>query len=274
MNQKIVLLSSVAVAVVAFFLTFQYLRGKEREVAERIRQISAAAAKIEVVVAARDVPAGTTLKAADLDLAEMLEASAPDQVVRKNEGRMILGKKTEFALRKGRPILWSEIEGGAPEAQGLASTIRPGMRAVSLAISGAAAVSGLILPNDRVDVLGTFTFPDKTVPGAMEAVTLTVLQDVTVLATGQQLARDRTARGAAARSGSGYSTVTLEVTPREAELLVFAQQMQGRLTLSLRNPSDASFERDLPEVNFRVLTSELPDLNLYRQRTIREKKGL
>ena len=73
-----------------------------------------------------------------------------------------------------------------------------------------------------------------------------------------------------ARAG-GYTTVTLEVTPRETELLVFAQQLQGRLTLSLRNPSDVSFEKDLPSVDFNRLEESLPDLNQYRQRNIRHK---
>jgi hypothetical protein len=48
--------------------------------------------------------------------------------------------------------------------------------------------------------------------------------------------------------------------------------MQGRLTLALRNPADLSFEKELPEVNFTMLQTELPGLNLYRQRTIRDKK--
>jgi pilus assembly protein CpaB len=132
-------------------------------------------------------------------------------------------------------------------------------------------VSGMVEPNDHIDVLGTFTLP-STVPGEMESVTLTVLQDVTVLATGQQLARQLSGGRRGARD-TGYSTVTLEVTPREAELLVFAQQARGKLTLSLRNPSDISFEKDLPKIDFKLLQTELPALNLYRQKNIRMKRN-
>ena len=70
---------------------------------------------------------------------------------------------------------------------------------------------------------------------------------------------------------SSYSTVTFEVTPREAELLIFAQGTQGRLTLTLRNPDDVGFEKILPEVNFQLVEKSLPDLNDYRQKTIRHK---
>ena len=141
-----------------------------------------------------------------------------------------------------------------------------------MAISGASGVSGMVQPTDRIDVLGTFSFPSKRVPGEMETVTLTILQDVTVLATGQRLAKQNVYR----RSGrdTSYSTVTVEVTPREGELLVFAQQIKGRLALALRNPSDVSFESDLPEINFEHLESKLPELNLFRQRNIRHKRDL
>jgi len=85
------------------------------------------------------------------------------------------------------------------------------------------------------------------------------------------LANVRASRRGQLRSSS-YSTVTLEVTPREAELLVFAQQMKGRITLALRNSGDVSFEKDLPTVNFEKMESELQELNTYRQRNIRHKR--
>ena len=98
------------------------------------------------------------------------------------------------------------------------------MRAVSIPVSGAAGVSGMVRPNDCVDVLGSFVLPSSTGstdPSEMEMVTLTVLQNVTVLAIGSDTQRTISDR----KNNSGYSSVTLQVTPREAEVLVFAQQM-------------------------------------------------
>jgi pilus assembly protein CpaB len=272
MNQKLIPIVSIAVGVLAFLLTFQYLRAKEREVEEVKRRILESSRKIEVAGAVHDIPAGTVIAAQDLKLIEIEEWSAPDQVVRKNEGIMILGRKTRFQIKAGKPIQWGDVEGGESAAQGLAPMVKTGMRAVSLAIGGSAAVSGMVEPNDHIDVLGTFSLPSQTVPGDMESVTLTVLQDVTVLATGQQMAKQLSGARRSTRD-TGYSTVTLEVTPREAELLVFAQQAHGKLTLSLRNPADISFEKDLPKVDFKMLQNELPDLNLYRQKNIRMKRN-
>ena len=118
MNQKIIPIVSVAIGIVAFLLTYQYLRSKEKEVADKIRELTEGAAQIEVVVAACDIPGGTTLKIDDLDKREMPEATAPDQVIRKNEGRLILGRKTLFQIKAGKPVLWSEVEGGEAAVQG------------------------------------------------------------------------------------------------------------------------------------------------------------
>lgn len=76
-------------------------------------------------------------------------------------------------------------------------------------------------------------------------VTRTFLQNVRVLAVGSA-----TTSNAAATADMAYSHVTVEVTPAEAELLIFAmRQTDGLLNLVLRNPADTQVE-DLPSVNW------------------------
>ena len=65
--------------------------------------------------------------------------------------------------------------------------------------------------------------------------------------------------------------MTFEVSPKEAEMLVFAQAVKGRLTLTLRNPEDISFEEDLPQVNFEHIKNNIETLNNERQINIRRK---
>jgi len=268
MKQKLIPIVSGVIGILAGFLTYQHLRNEYRKIDELRESIRRTMRHIPVVVAKRDIPGGTRIDKDDLRKSEIPEISAPDRVVTPDMANMILGKKTVFDVRAKKPILWYDIEGGAPAAQGLAPMIKHRMRAVTLQISGSAAVSGMVQPNDRIDVLGTFSFPSKTVPGTMETVTLTVLQDVTVLATGQRLAKESFDSRRRSRSRS-YNSVTLEVTPREAELLVFAQQTKGSLWLTLRNPSDVYYEKNLPEINFQQMEKALPELNRYRQEKIR-----
>lgn len=272
MKEKIIPVVSIVIGILAFFLTAQYLRSKQHELDAELARIYAGARKITVVAAAHDIPGGSVLKESDLGMKEIFASGAPERVVTVEAADLLLGRTVLFEIQAEKPIVWSEIKGGEPSDRGLAAIVKPGLRAISISVSGPAGVSGMVQPNDRVDVLGTFSFPSKTVAGELEAVTLTVLQDVTVLATGQLLAKHRQAEQS--RRAAGYSTVSLEVTPREAELLVFAEQMKGRLVLALRNPSDVSYESDLPETNFEYLQTHLPELNQYRQRHIRHKKNI
>jgi len=273
MKQTIIPIVAVAVGIAAFALSYQYLQGEKRKLQEKEKALYEGARKTAIVAAAHDIPGGTVIKPSDVGKKSIYATSASDRMITPEQANLILGKKTLLSIKGDNPILWSDIEGGAAATLGLAPIIKPGMRAISLSIGGAAAVSCMVQPNDRVDVLGTFSFPSKTIAGEMETVTLTVLQDVTVLAAGQQLAKHRV-YGRRSRRSTTYSTLTLEVTPRESELLVFAEQLKGRLTLSLRNPKDMSFESDLPQIDFRHLEEKLPELNLYRQQEIRHKRNL
>lgn len=267
MKQKIVLILAVLAGLLAFWLTHRYLRGE-------VDKIYKGAEKIQILAAARDIPAGTVLEAGDLGSKSVYKSAVGENIFRPEDLKMVLGKKIRYSLKRKEPLWWSYVEGAGADSGGLAPMIRPGLRAISIAVGGEAAVSGLVQPNDRVDILGTFIFPSRNHPGEMETVTLTLLQDVSILATGQQLGKeDYLGRSRYAGRSGGYSMVTLEVTPREAEVLVFAQQVKGRLTLSLRNPEDVSFEEQLPEIDFSHIEHNLPDLNAYRQQTIRHKSG-
>jgi pilus assembly protein CpaB len=264
MKQQAVLIVAIVVGIAAFFLTNKYLRD-ERD------KLYAGAEKVKVLAAARDLPAGTVLKFEDLGAKSVYKSAVGENVYRPEHVDVIQGKRLNYGLKKGEPVWGAYVDVPGGGRYGLAPAIQSGLRAISVSVAGFASVSGLVQPNDRVDILGTFSFPSKTQPGENETVTLTVLQDVTVLATGTRMGK-QDFMGRESGSGSGsYSTVTLEVTPREAELLVFAQQVKGQLVLSLRNPEDASYVKDMPEVDFKHLETKLPEFNAFRQKNIRDK---
>ncbi len=269
MKQRLILVAAVVIGLLAAMLTRHYLNVKDREVAKRLAAIDKRYRKISVVAVGKPLPAGTVLTSKDIVFMPVVEQQLRPDAVRETDYRSLLNRRTLNRLDDRSPIFWSDIEGGAPGSRGLAGDIKSGLRAISINVSGAAAVSGMVRPNDRVDVLGTFSFPSRQHPGELELVTLTVIQDVTVLATGSETAK--TAPNAGGRPGS-YNTVTLEVTPREAEMLVFAEQIKGRLALALRNPDDVYYERQLPRVNFEKIETEIEALNTYRQRTLLRKR--
>ena len=271
MKQKLILIISVVIGLLAAFLTRSYLAAKDKEVQRWKAEFDQKNRRILVAAVKKDLPTGTLLAKADIGQLSVIETSVRGHIVKIEDYLTLIGRKTVRPLQKDSPVFWSDIEGGEPGARGLAGDIKQRMRAVSINVSGAASVSGMVKPNDHVDVLGTFSFPSKTAPGEMELVTLTILQDVLVLATGRETAKSLLT--ADPRAGASFNMVTLEVTPREAEMLAFSEQIKGRLSLALRNPDDVYFEKTLPRVDFQMIQTEIESLNTFRQQQLLRKRA-
>ena len=128
----------------------------------------------------------------------------------------------------GEPIVKAKIV--APGSRGfLAAVLRPGMRAVSVAVSPTSDVAGFVFPGDRVDLLIDLSVPaergDRS--GYAHKAAETVLRDIRVIAIDQQL-DSKDGKAVVAR------TATLEVTPKQSEIVALADDM-GKLSLSLRS---------------------------------------
>ena len=114
---------------------------------------------------------------------------------------------------------------------GVMSAILPaGMRAISTKIREETAAGKLILPNDFVDVILIQRKRSKN-GGSEEFVSDTLFRNVRILAIGQMI---ETKEGKKAADGQ---TATLELTPRQAELMALANSM-GEISLSLRSIAD------------------------------------
>jgi Flp pilus assembly protein CpaB len=223
MKNKLILLTSVLFGIVAFWLSAAYLE-RERD------RLYGAFQKIEVVGVKENLPAGSILKREDLK--PMMVPDVGQNPVRADDVNRVVDRKIFYRVDEGNTLLWSNVDAPRLGGSEFASKITEKKRALSIPLSGAAAVSGLVQPNEYVDLLGTFTFPDPQNPLQTATMTMTLLTDVLVLATGTQYGQYSTA------SAGGYSSVTFELTPEEVEMVVFAQQERGQLFLSLRNPED------------------------------------
>ncbi len=260
MKKKIVLVISLAVGVLAALITRFYLATQEAEVKELKDSLRRRYGEMDVLCFKKDIPTGTVISRSDIGIKTVQALGMKGQAIEPEYASDIINRKTLLTHNRGDVVFWSDIEGGDPRAEGLSADIKKNMRAISINCSGAAAVASMVRPNDHVDVIGTFDF-DGTA-GKRNFVTCTILQNVLVLATGSDTAKDPHKDIGLA---GGYSTVTLEVTPREAEMLAFAEQLKGRLILSLRNRNDTSYEKELPKVDFGKIREEIEALNLKRQ---------
>ncbi len=231
----IILLLALAAAVGAALLVMQLSQpqirtetvSKDKLVIEELE-----VSKVEVLTVTRDIAIGETFKAGDLQWSPWPEANVVEgyylQTAAPTSIETLTGAVIKLALFKGEPVLPQKI--AIKGEQGLlAALMEPGMRAISVEISAESASGGFILPNDRVDLILTYDQQGDPERGiAQRTVATTVVQNVRVLAIDQNFSTE--SEGETARLGS---TATLEVSPREAELLAMSQSL-GEVLLSLR----------------------------------------
>ncbi|MFD1988240.1 Flp pilus assembly protein CpaB [Mesorhizobium newzealandense] len=200
----------------------------------------------DVLVLSGDVPMGSPLEnniawqswPADGINANFITRTAEPEALDKLKGSV-----ARMAMYAGEPLRRSKLIG---EGQSFMSSILPsGMRAVATAISADTSAGGFILPNDFVDVIMTRR-ADATAGGATSFNTETILKNIRVLAIDQTIQEDE--EGKKTRVGQ---TATLELTPRQAEIITVAQQMADRLTLALRAVADTQ-EKNLGEADYLV----------------------
>ena len=164
------------------------------------------------------------------------KATAPDALEK------LKGSIARVPMYAGEPVRRSKLIG---EGQSFMSSILPsGMRAVATTISADTSAGGFILPNDFVDVIMTRRADANS--GSTGFNTETILKNIRVLAIDQTIQEDE--EGKKTRVGQ---TATLELTPKQAEIITVAQQMADRLTLALRAVADTQ-EKNVGEADYLV----------------------
>ena len=182
----------------------------------------------DIVVAARPLSVGVTVKPADIKLSKIPAVAFPKNAFSKAEE--VIDRPVISNVLMDEPVLEGRLAARG-SGLGLAPVIPVGMRAVTVRVNDVTGISGFVLPGMRVDVLVTGRPP--TAEGTMTA---TCLQNMLVLSAGTAMQPD--ARGQAIQA----PTVTLLATPEQAETLTLANN-EGRIQLVLRNGSDQTIEK-------------------------------
>jgi pilus assembly protein CpaB len=189
---------------------------------------------LQLVVAAMPLPLGARLQDQNLrTMAWPTDSPLPPGVFTRKAD--CLDRALVSSVVENEPILETKLapkEGGA----GLAVTIPEGMRGVSVQVNEVIAVAGFVLPGSMVDVLVTGA---AGVQGSTN-ITKTILENIRVLAAGQQIEQDK--------EGKPHTVpvITLLVTPEDANKLTMAAN-EGKIQLSLRNTIDTK-KADPPPV--------------------------
>jgi pilus assembly protein CpaB len=180
--------------------------------------------KVPIVLAARSLPIGSVVTEQDVKTVAWPGNAVPSGYI--GSVADALGRGVITPVAENEPLLAAKVS-TKDAGGGLPIIIRDGMRAMSVRVDEIIGVAGFVLPGTHVDVMLTLDKGDNR----SQAITRTILQNVQVLAAGQQVQRDKEGKP------QTVTAVTLLVTLEDAELLVLAGK-EGRLQLALRNTLD------------------------------------
>lgn len=206
-------------ATSATLVVYLYLRGVEE-------RTGGGGDVVSVIVSDQDIPAGTQL--------DELIAGGAFTAERIPEGTLVRGAVTDLADLEGRETSAAIVADeqitttrlrGSEQLPGGALGIPDGYQALTLALEVPRVAGGAIHQGDNVTIYGTFTNVAST-NGTAPASTVTLVETVEVLKVDVPEA-----------GGSNTTTnITLSLTPKDAQKVVFAQE-QGSVWLSLLPPN-------------------------------------
>ena len=222
-NKRVILIALV-MALLTSFLIYVYVK--------KVTTKTEVVEYINVYVAAKTLPSKHMIADADLKQVKVTrEYLNPRAALNKGD---IVGKRIKDSIIEGEQILKDRLVDDDKIA--LAFSIPTGKRAVSVNVDEQIEVANLIRPGDFVDVIASFEkeeFEDKSNKTVFPRVTKTILQNVQVLAMGQDMVvTDDKAKELP-------KTVTLAVGAQDVEKLVYASEY-AVLRLSLRPVGDNS----------------------------------
>jgi pilus assembly protein CpaB len=217
------MITGLAIAVAIAFLFSVYVF----RTIQRITNVRPASMQ-KIVVADHPIQLGTRLDATNLRVISWpADETIAGSFMRVEDcaGRALLSN-----LAGNEPVLESKLaprEAGA----GLPATIPEGMRAVSVAVNEVNGVAGFVIPGTMVDILVTGRLSGKSAD-PNDNITRVILENVRVLAAGQQVEQDREGKP------QKVPVVTVLVTPEDATKLTMAST-EGKIQLALRNTIDS-----------------------------------
>ncbi|MGH7827496.1 MAG: Flp pilus assembly protein CpaB [Candidatus Binatia bacterium] len=219
---KIALVVAVFFGLIAAYGIYNFLR-QQRQAAEALRTETQ-----DIIVAARDIPAGTAINEDMIKKGLVKTTKWPKESIPAGaftSADPLIGKTNRVKILANEPIFESKLAG---EGAGLTARLEPGKRAMAVKVDEIIGVSGFIVPDDRVDVIVTTAPPGNN--NHDNKVSKIVLQNKRVLSVAQNV-EQREGKPQLARS------ITLEVTPEEAEKLSLSFQ-EGTIVLALRGTGD------------------------------------
>lgn len=231
-RRLLLLATAMVLSLVTALVVRAWVEHVRAEASAPVAQVTAPPPPKMVLVAAKGLPAGHFIRTEDLAWQSWPDDDLSKSYMVKGSINLdsIVGSVAKNGIAPGEPITDLRIVKKGDRGF-LAAIIEPGFRAITVSLQSGAGLSGLAVPGDRVDLILTMDLPSTAKSSSPRRVSETVLQDIRVLAVDQKI-DDQAHDSPLAR------TATLEVTPKQAEVVTLLTEM-GKLSMTLRSVGTA-----------------------------------
>ena len=234
----ILLSFAVLAGLGAAYLAVHILNAKESALKQRL--LSEMSSKKEITVAAvvpiENLPANTILTLSMVARRRIPVDTAPAGIIRESDFNKIENKRLLFPAEGGKPLTRSMFSNvGSP-----ADILDAHHIALTISVNSENSINKMLRPGDHIDMLwitpadvranaAASTITNlQTAPAAPDGSLARFLgQNLKVLATGREMSPNNPG------GADGYGTITLEVTPQQAQKILVAQK-SGEIRLDLR----------------------------------------
>lgn len=245
-NDSRTLWISLGAGLLSALLLYSYSQEKKAEYDR------AFGTKSPVVRARVDIAEMQTIDNSMLELTERPSDYVEPGAVREIE--TAIGQVAAVPIKKGETLVGNKLLQPGPDT-GISLQVAPRKRALALPIDEVRGVARLIRPGDRLDVYAAVDVGRGLNTRREVAM---ILSDVVVLATGVSVINNiprmfeldpsgRNVQQVALSGDTRYTSITLEVSPKEAQDLIFLQTSGGgNIYFALRNPNDREIPTRFP----------------------------
>lgn len=198
--------------------------------------------RVPVVVAARDIPLHTVLRAEDVEVREVPPEMVPEDGL--TDASEVVGQLTTAAIARGEIVLRRRLISADYVGPRAAFVMDPKQVMVAFPAADLLTSLGIVRPGDHVDLMFSFDFgkaKDDIVTGVN---TLTVLQDLRVAAViyGEgEGPEGRVVEGPSKPSepqpSGSPEALLLAVSPQDALLIKYFRDMGAAPDFALRSPA-------------------------------------
>lgn len=201
----------------------RYIQGQMQAIESRAK-----AGTVRVLVPRGDLAKGSVIDEETVAVRAVPKEWAHANAILEAQFERVASQRLALPATGGQMLMWSMLEG--QRTPSFSARLTNGRRAITVPVDEVNSISGMLQPGDRIDLM-------LSAKREAKPLLLPLLQNVVILATGSQAVPASEESSSQTGGRRSYTTITLEVSPDEAQRVLAAREI-GKVAALLRAPGD------------------------------------